>query len=451
MLATHAVCGTVNSFGRRRNICNAPDGCAWRGCTRVDASRQDVSSDGELRLQHRTLGRHIRNPHSLARCENLTKHVFFGITHWGNWRFTPMSKRTHEEDSDARKRVAQESHLAALPVELIELIALEAGPSGFKNLAETCQRMRRVLTDNPDIQTEPARTDRAKQRFVREKTDTNGANTVTFQCLPNGVEHGLFEKRNSTGALILRTYYQNGVEHGVEEKWFPNGQLMERITREHGFPVGIQEVWYPNGALRYRIHYSGPRRKSLQQSWYVDGTHQTVARYDVNGMLHGPKEDFNGQGIRIHLDNYVHGKLHGARQDWYDNGMPKYAVTFANDIMHGTSETWYPNGMRKKRCYYVNGKSEGVYKEWDATGQLICREYHINDERNGARWELLPNGTERISYWTNSNPQGATQELAPDSSTYIVTDHNFNGRLIGDRMLSADRSTYNFDFAGAFA
>ena len=361
-----------------------------------------------------------------------------------------MSKRTRDEDSDARKRVAQESHLAALPVELIELIALEAGPRGFKNLAETCQRMRRVLSDHPDIQSEPARIDRAKQRFVREKTVTNGANTVTFQCLPNGVEHGLFEKRNATGVLVLRKYCQNGIEHGVEEKWYADGQLMERITHEHGFQVNIQS-WHPNGALRYRVYYSGPSRRSLRQSWYDDGTPWEIVRYDDNGLMHGPKEEFNQKGVRVHLDNYVHGNLHGARQDWYDNGMPKYAVTFANDNMHGTSESWYPNGMRKHRCYYVNGKSEGVYKEWDATGQLICREYRINDERNGARWELLPNGAERISYWTNSNPQGATQELAPDSSTYIVTDHNFNGRLIGGRMLSADRSTYNFDHTDGFA
>ena len=259
-----------------------------------------------------------------------------------------MAKRFADDDTGARKRATLEPQLAALPADLIELIACRAGMEGYRNLAATCTRARRVLTLDVDRQS------RAKHRFTQTTVSTNQHDIIeTFKHFPSGKRHGVAEFRHaSTNKVFRREIWEDGVLHGDQEEWNDAG------TRIRCTP-------YVNG-----------KRHGASYRWLVDG-------------------------VCITSDPYVNGLRQGECYRWDETGRLRYRMQRVNDLRHGTSELWDENGVHIRRDSWKNDKMHGMREYW-LNGRLVLREHHNDGLLHGScqKWnedgELI-----HLSYWVN--------------------------------------------------
>ena len=277
-----------------------------------------------------------------------------------------MSKRPIDEDASARKRATPEPQLADLPAELIEMIARTAGPSGYRNLAQTCRRARQVLT------LDAARQERAKEHFSKLDVRVRPylKDVVTCIRLPNGLIHGAASYRSTvSGNLVGIEHWVDARMHGVEERWYESGQRKTRREWVAGMLTGTEESWSEDGVLVEHTPYKMGRRLGFAFTWYLDGSLRTRCYYH-NGKRYGLDEKWDAMGLLMQRGNYQHDKRHGTYEEWV-MGVLVNRTHYIDGVACGLMEHWWPNGNPRSHVVAVGGAINGKFTAWSRDGILI--------------------------------------------------------------------------------
>ena len=85
--------------------------------------------------------------------------------------------------------------------------------------------------------------------------------------------------------------------------------------------------------------------------------------------LHGPRVEFNSEGIRLSGQEFWYNTPHGIEIVWFENGQFEYAVYHIEGQKLGDYLAWYPDGTLRNQGQYGDGKRCGVWKCWDEEGK----------------------------------------------------------------------------------
>jgi antitoxin component YwqK of YwqJK toxin-antitoxin module len=194
------------------------------------------------------------------------------------------------------------------------IIAMDC-PATLLKLTQTCQQLRKLLTDSRIVI-------QAKQKFAKRVKDIEDGHTNIYHILPNKTKHGTEKIWNDQGNIICLCNYIDGNLHGSFERWNNQGRLI------------------------YLAYYT-------------------------NDKLHGTRKEWDDQGRLNCLCNYINGELHGTFEHWNDLERPMYYVAFYNNgQILGSYEIWNNSGrlIRESNSVYV---SYGTYEMWDDRGISI--------------------------------------------------------------------------------
>ena len=258
-----------------------------------------------------------------------------------------MSKRKPDDDDDARKRTCGESALLALPAEIIKMIALAARPRGYRALAATCSRTRRLLTQDA------AQQERAKQKFAhcRIFPQICGGYSVAH-FLPNMVKHGVQTLQNSDDRMIARIDWADGKQHGLEEHWVPSEDL-SRFTHRCDKFYGASE--YSTFSDRWTEGYHVGQLHTMFRQETPVGTPRYVGNYK-HGIKHGVHTTFSPVGTPVHTEHYVDGKLDGLEQFWTPRGVLTHTIEWVRGKRHGAETLWLPDGNVEFVSFWDEGE-----------------------------------------------------------------------------------------------
>lgn len=157
-----------------------------------------------------------------------------------------MPKRAHDGAESEAKVVRRPGVLETLPLELVELFAVYAGPQACMTLAQTCRWIEAFLS-------EPARRRRILEAHTtkvripcigrRQKAVPWRSATITRHLLPWGCNHGVEEMHDQQGgALMRRRHWNNGYLHGLSEYWRKDGSLRWVAEWHYGEPVRFETI-----------------------------------------------------------------------------------------------------------------------------------------------------------------------------------------------------------------
>jgi len=239
----------------------------------------------------------------------------------------PMSKRAADDDTDARKRVALESHLVAMPAEIIELIALAAGPSEYRALAATCTRMRRLLTQDA------GRQERAKTQFSKEVVSYFNSGVLTYHQLPNGARHGIAQTVLSPyGETVISTYVDDK-PHGPCFTRNKDGVVITSVNYVRGKKQGKEEFRFDNGQRSRERHYRDGIMHGITRRWHENG--RIAERYTIiDGLSHGTEKAWLADGTCIRRQRWWRNKRHGAEMQLDGNRNPMIFFWFNGDPVY---------------------------------------------------------------------------------------------------------------------
>lgn len=225
-----------------------------------------------------------------------------------------MSKRKADDDDAARKRLREEPAILTLPAEIIETIALAAGPREYRALAATCSRTRRLMTQDA------ARQERAKQQFshIRRILDKAFAIYSTAYYLPNVVKHGVETLHDRAGHMLARIHWVDGKKHGLEERWSKSGILTSLFNNCHGKRHGVTQ--YVAFGDTWTRNYHADRLHGLSRCETSDGITKCIENYK-HGVEHGEHTTFSPAGMPVHTKHYIDGKRDGLEQFWTPDGV----------------------------------------------------------------------------------------------------------------------------------
>jgi len=138
-----------------------------------------------------------------------------------------------------------------------------------------------------------------------------------------------------SGELLFEHPLKNGFYHGTAFRWNFLGRMLSSKPYVDGKPHGIARQWSNERKLLGTCRMRHGAGTEFQWDERTDGTvYPTLARYMLNGHLHGFDWSINEDGILLDEDHWMDGGWHGIAREWNAKGR----------LRRG-----YP-------CYYLHGK-----------------------------------------------------------------------------------------------
>ncbi len=167
-----------------------------------------------------------------------------------------------------------------------------------------------------------------------------------------------------------------------------------------------------------------------------------------NGVRHGKKEHYDGQGKTWLKENYVDGKQDGVTQlitsgttaiahykrgkreglsTRYVSGRISSEENYKNGLKEGVSRT-YVNGELNAEASYKQGVKDGMSKSY-AMGQPVMEVMYKNGKKNGI-FIMYANGMKtQDAYYVEDRQQGPSRIYKPDGSI-LFTNYFWSGQKI---------------------
>ena len=113
-----------------------------------------------------------------------------------------------------------------------------------------------VRTYDPDVREfTNERITEYKKRFSKKIIEVL-YQSKRYYVLPNGVEHGLWQKWHNNGQLWIQCIYKDGELDGLYQEWYYNGQLLTQCTYKNWKLDGLYQRWYSNSQLWTQCVYN---------------------------------------------------------------------------------------------------------------------------------------------------------------------------------------------------
>ena len=292
--------------------------------------------------------------------------------------------------------------------------------------------------------------------FTRYHPNSSKAATITYV---NGLVEGEVLEWYDDGGVASRQFFQKGVLNDHH-----NTPAVTRYDRDHhvieeqsflaGQPHGLHLRYANNGQETYRQQYQRGYRIGLEifkddqgtiigQGEYVCnlpvGDHYRkdpnsdkttyLARYDAQGQLLQPIQEFYPNGNRKSQYQLIEGTLDGDYLEYAPEGYLKHHHRYDKGNYYGLQEDFYSDNSPKKRTSYLNGKRHGAYQEWAPNGQLIACFCFTNGDRNGPSKEWYDNGHKKTDLdYSRGQRHGQHQEW--DSSGTLTLSTTYHEGLL---------------------
>lgn len=263
-----------------------------------------------------------------------------------------MSKRTHADavasdadpaddnaaklqanyTDDAGNPASSVSEFAALPAELWAFIAMQSDPTGYRSLAATCRKGRRLLTQDE------AQITAAKQNFTHIVVQETAVATSYVSCLPNGIRYGTSRIESVTG-LVTFENHKDGMRHGPSTIYDARGNLLYSVNWDNDRKVGPHSEYYSSGVRKRSTYYEAGRLHGIDESWAENG--QCILRSNWRaGQLHGTIETWAKNGVQTSLITYQNGKYDGLERHWTLNGQWIMDRTWKSSVLQSELTQW---------------------------------------------------------------------------------------------------------------
>jgi len=154
-------------------------------------------------------------------------------------------------------------------------------------------------------------------------------------------------------ATIQGRLFLSGVAFtGVLESHHPSGALKAQTAYEDGLRHGQKLTWYGDGDFAHASLYVSGRRQGTALGWWSNGQLQ-YQRYYENGLLSGEALEWNEAGVLQYRQNFVDGREEGLQQGWHDDGAVSFNYVFKDGRRYGV--------LGSKPCFNANPESDTFF------------------------------------------------------------------------------------------
>lgn len=129
---------------------------------------------------------------------------------------------------------------------------------------------------------------------------------------------------------------------------------------------------YPDGGVRIRVIHCEDSLHSSYQSFYPDGQIKQVKKL-VDGHTDGLVTTYDSIGRISWKAYYRRDTLHGPYEDFFGNGHVRTRSAFSNGLQDGKYISFYENGKTKSTANFQQGKQIGEFLEYHPNGVLLMR------------------------------------------------------------------------------
>ena len=281
----------------------------------------------------------------------------------------------------------------------------------------------------------------------------------------NGIPHGNAFEWYESGSQKAHLHYKEGVLHSEGKnpaliRYTEDRSIEEVQDFNQGQPVGTHVKYHPNGKESYKVQYKKGKKQGKEQFFTSqgklageglykegipvgvherkseEGTLVYLAKYDNEGHLLEPIQEFSPKGIKIAQYRIVDGKregdfrlwteggipqaeyhyaagnLEGEQREYHPNGQLKAKAFYEGNVKEGSYEEWYEDGKKALCCALVKGEKEGVYQEWYPDGKMKLEENYVGGQPDKVQRAWHPNGQLRVSCaYTRGEKQGIYSEF----------------------------------------
>ena len=189
-----------------------------------------------------------------------------------------------------------------------------------------------------------------------------------------GRKQGLWEKRDSLGALIYSGHFEKDLPVGTFTYYYPGGKV--KAVSYHTVP-GKQErtvIYHMNGQKMAQGNYFEAKKDSVWTYYDEDGMLISDERYD-KGVGTGVWRTYYMSGVTSEEFYWKQDKKEGPWNQYYSEGTRKLSAFYANDLRNGEFSLFFPNEQLMVRGQYENDKREGEWKYYMEDGRLqkVCQ------------------------------------------------------------------------------
>jgi uncharacterized protein len=291
----------------------------------------------------------------------------------------------------------------------------------------------------------------------------NGAREGIFNYT-EGIRHGLIEKYNSAGDLVLRNHYTNGMADGEgvfynykngfireftygndtlvgnnSERWL-NGNSKLISNYLNGMTEGSYQTYYSNSSREYAMNYSSDTLIGKYIAYYPNNQIKYTCEYDTKGKLTGNYVYYDRDGrITTKESNYTSGALTGTRTEFFPDSSIKYVNTYENDRMIASEQydqqgnliysvkeidsaiyykSFFDDGTISLEGLINKDKREGVWRFYNPLGILTDESTYSAGMRQGFQRSFYESGQLKVEYACDS-----------DRIVGEYKEYHFNGKL----------------------
>jgi antitoxin component YwqK of YwqJK toxin-antitoxin module len=115
----------------------------------------------------------------------------------------------------------------------------------------------------------------------------------------------------------------------------------------------------------------------------------------VNGILHGPSQDFDANSVLRGIKYYNNGRLEGEELEYFEDGERIYKRnhhSVKNGNRMSTYIRYHPNGAVEMKEHRINGSIDGEKLEYNQNGVLINADVYMNGRKHGRCRTFYENG-----------------------------------------------------------
>lgn len=193
----------------------------------------------------------------------------------------------------------------------------------------------------------------------------------------SGKKQGIWEKRDTLGALIYKGQFEQDLPVGQFTYYYPAGTV--KAVTVHTLPGKKEEtvIYHENGQKMAQGNYSEAKKDS---AW---------SYYDEEGIL-------------ISVEHYDRGIRTGIWKTYYMNGGVSEEFYWKQDKKEGPWNQYYSDGSRKLTAFYSNGLRNGDFSLYFPNEQLMAGGLYVNDKREGEWKYYMEDGRlQKVRQYTN--------------------------------------------------